>query len=280
MKYLSLLPTICIVFLLWTRPVHGAISLEISNLEKNDDYYSLTATVNGIASSSACYIQIALTSTSANRYFGKTWSSKGEWFSYLSSPEKDFIKQNFIKLDNGQSVKILFNTDLEDPDYKGSGEYSVKLKRYTGESTSPAGESNSLTFTIQEPTPVPTSVSTATPAFSPTPTPTPTATPTSTKTPTISPTNTPTKTITLTQTISPTKLIRNSVSATPSALPTVLGDTTSSAALITVTEINTPSISSVTGVKKDHFDPKKYFFFGLLLMTVSGGWLYFRHRTD
>ena len=144
-------------FLTSSSNVYASINLSISNLQKTDDYYSLDAVVSGIASSSACYVQAMFTAPGDPHYFGFTWSSTGSWFNYVSSPSPDFIKANFIKLENDKSVKILVKPDFSDPDYKGQGDYLLKLRRYTGGSSSSAGESNSLTINLSEPTHSPTS---------------------------------------------------------------------------------------------------------------------------
>lgn len=192
---------ILFLFILPTPSAFAAINLNISNLQTTSDYYSINASVSGIASSSACYVQAMFTAPGDPHYFGSTWSSTGSWFNYQSSPSPDFIKANFVKLENDQPTTILVKPDFADSDYKGTGEYSLKLKRYTGNSSSSAGESNSLTINLAQSTPSPTH-SAANPPLAETSTPTLTQTPTST--PTKIPTTTPTPTSTPSKTITPT----------------------------------------------------------------------------
>ena len=276
MRFISLLLTTCFVFFLFPKISHAAISLTISNPQKQDSFYSVEALVSGIASSSACFVQVVLTAPDSPHYFGQTWGTKGEWFKYQSSPESSFIKDNFIELKNDQSVKILFNSDPEDKDYLGPGSYLLKLKRYTGNSSSSAGESNSLTVDISDPL-VPTSTSAPTSTQTPTSTPTPTAA----STPSNPPTRTPTPNATHTSVPTRVSQPKPTIIATASAAPKILGETTFSAILSsdsgTVLEL-TPSVSE--NKRSSANNSKTFFFVGIFLLTVSGTWLYFRHRTD
>ncbi|MFZ3069166.1 MAG: hypothetical protein WA052_02505 [Microgenomates group bacterium] len=291
MKYFSLLLTTCLVFFLFPKSAHSAITLNISNLEKGESNFSLDATLSGISSSSSCYVQVVITAPGSPHYFGQTWSPKGEWFKYISSPAKEYIVENFIKLENDQTTKIIFNTDPDDEDYKGPGEYLVKLNRYTGGSTSSAGDSNSLTMNIADPTPTsdPTTIITETPTNTPTSTTTPTNTPTNTSTPTPvrTPTKTPTPTPTPTtklKTTTPTKTPVIAIKTTPSNLlstpSTILGESTDSASLSADMVVNieiTPTPENIINKPKNYKTP---FFIGLFLAVSSSALLYFRHRKD
>jgi len=270
------LPTLFLFFcvFLFPKSIFATISLNISNIEKSESSYSLDASISGLSSSSNCYVQIAITAPSAPHYFGQTWSPKGEWFKYISSPAKEYITEYFVKLENDQIAKILFNTDPEDEDYKGPGEYLVKLNRYTGGSSSPAGDSNSLTLNISDPTPTQelVIVATETPTGTSTTAPTSTPTPTPTKTPTPTPTITPTKTPTTTKTITPTKLISSSSA--------VLGESTNSASLSAGIFVKSEAAEES---EREEFKPTNYkipFFIGIFLAISSGTLLYFRHQKD
>lgn len=184
-----------------------AISFGISNFEKINDHYAVEASISGAATGSAYFVQTMLTRTDQNSYFGFTWSQKGEWLKYSSSPDKELIKSNFPVLKNGEMQKILFKPDIDSPKYQGSGEYVLKMKRYTGESSSGYYADNSLTINLTEvtptgtptpptQTPTPTPVQTSTPTQTPTPSPTrpsPTASPTEVTTPA------PTETVAITE---------------------------------------------------------------------------------
>gem|GEM_PF-1597102 len=296
MKYFSLLLTTCLVFFLFPKSVHSAITLNISNLEKGENSFSLDATLSGISSSANCYVQVVITAPGSPHYFGQTWSPKGEWFKYISSPAKEYIVENFVKLENDQTTKIIFNTDPNDEDYKGPGEYLVKLNRYTGSSSSPAGDSNSLTMNITDPTPTsdPTIIITETPTNTPTSTTTPTNTPTNTSTPTPvkTPTKTPTPTPTPVKTFTPTVIktptptknyviaIKTTPTTSPSTFSAILGESTDSASLSAAMVVNieiTPTPKNIVSKPKNHKTP---FFIGLFLAVSSSALLYFRHRKD
>lgn len=274
------------------KNVLAAISLNISDAEKGESYYFLNANLSGISTSSACYVQVAITAPESPHYFGKTWSSKGDWFTYISSPTKEYIKENFIRLENDTPTKILFNSDPDDGDYKGPGEYLVKLKRYTGESSSSAGESNSLTFTIVDPTPTPTPTTEiiSTPTSTITTTPIQTSTPTPTKTPIKTPASTPTPT--RTSTLSPTVIATRPPAGgvlvlEPKQSPTlkigsesaVLGDSIGTSTVSANLFDKNPSYTPEKLAKKS-FNYKNTFFLGVLVSAASGALLYFRLRRD
>lgn len=278
MKYFSLLLTTCLVFFLFPKSAHSAITLNISNLEKGESNFSLDATLSGISSSSNCYVQVVITAPGSPHYFGQTWSSKGEWFKYISSPAKEYIVENFVKLENDQTTKIIFNTDPDDEDYKGPGEYLVKLNRYTGGASSSAGDSNSLTINVADPIPTsdPTIIITETPTNTPTSTTTPTNAPTKTPTPTPTPTKLKTPT--------PTKLPAIAIKTTPTKLlsttSAILGESTDSASLSADMVVNieiTPTPENIINKPKNYKTP---FFIGLFLAVSSSALLYFRHRKD
>ncbi len=190
-----------VFFLLFPKGALAAISFQISNFEKNNDYYTVDALISGAASASAYFVQAMFTPLDSNNYFGFTWSQKGEWFKYISSPDKEYIKSDFSVLETGITKKFLVKPDTDSPKYTGPGQYLLKLKRYTGESQSGTYSDNSLTVTLSDSTPIqeaiPTESSTptptSTPTSSPSPTLTPTKTPTPTPTPTVKPTSTPTR---------------------------------------------------------------------------------------
>ncbi len=286
MKNLSLILTTCLYFFLLPQEILAAISLQISNITQHESYYSLDAVVSGVSSSSACFVQVALTAPEVTRYFGKTWSSKGEWFSYISSPEKEYISENFIKLNNDVVTQIIFNSDPEDSDYKGPGEYTVRLKRFTGESTSYAGESNMLNIILSEPTPTvaqtlsPTQEISVTQTPNITPTPTPTPTPALvTQTPNITPTPTPTPTLKKTPTPIATKSSSMTTMDKQSTQSSVLS--ASDSADTYDFEVNLEEADIATPSKTPRLsNSKNIFFLGLFIATLSGSLLYFRHRKD
>lgn len=154
---------------------------------------SLEIAVNAsLSATSNYYLHGTLRSQSSSKYFGETQNRKGDWIDYVSSPEKEYITSNFF-LTNVQNatwsgqVKLRFKTD--DPNYQGPGLYDLKLRRFTGNSTSPAGESNTLTITLTAALPTPNPSPSLAP--SPTPTPAPSPSPTPTPAPSLKPSPTP-----------------------------------------------------------------------------------------
>lgn len=225
------------------------------------------------------------------KYFGFTFG-QNDWFLYDGSPEKDFIKTNFVPFDTSPdgswSGVLRLRPDKDDPDYKGPGEYIIKVKRYTGESTSAATDDfNQLIVNLSEPTPTPTAVIES-------PSETVSATPTNTLTPSPIAIRTPTPSLTQIKTPTPTPIKtptpepKASVSPTQLLTPTsimgreVLGDSTSSAEINLNILSATPSVT----VKKDGKEQPhstSYFYrnlagFGVLLSSISAGALYLRHK--
>lgn len=135
---------------------------------------SLSATTN-------YYLQAILRSQSSSKYFGETKNNRGDWIDYQSSPEKEYIVSNYFVTDIQNAswsgiIRLRFKAD--DPNYLGPGLYDLKLRRYTGASSSSAGDSNTLTLNLvtnlpsspsPQPTPTPSPILTPTPSPSPTP---------------------------------------------------------------------------------------------------------------
>jgi len=279
------------------RPVCAAIDFQISDFHKEGNFYTVNAQITGAASDSSYFVQAMFTQPDATSYFGFTWGQKGDWFSYLSSPEPDFIKANFPSIPSEQTIKIILKPDTESSKYKGPGEYTLKLKRYTGESTS-GTYSNSLSVTLSDslvtPDPTQTSAPTTSPTSSPTATSAPASTSTPTKTPVItkSPTKTPTVTKTPANTTSTptvsvtakspqaTMTIADLSVSSPSDSPLILGDTTISAYVIDRSPDEAISATEESSLMSNKRPPYKTFFIiGALVASGSGGLLYFRLRS-
>lgn len=175
------------IWLILSLPVTArAVDLVINNVLIDN----LTITIDAsLSATTNYYLQGVLRSASSSKYFGETKNNRGDWIDYISSPEKEFIASNFFLTDvqnaswSGQ-ISLRFKAD--DPNYFGPGTYDLKIRRFTGNSTNSAGESNTLTLTLSAPLPVPSPSPTPTPT--PTPSPTPSPTPT---TPTLTPSPTP-----------------------------------------------------------------------------------------
>lgn len=131
-----------------------------------------------------------------DNYFGLTQNNNGDWIGTSSDRTKYFKVAKEELINNSWSGKLKFKIDMDNSYYKGSGNYSVKVGRYTSSSGSSATWSDSYFVNVvgptSTPTPTPTPTSTPTPTFTPTPTPTNSPTPTSTPTPSLKSSTSPT----------------------------------------------------------------------------------------
>lgn len=130
-------------------------------------------------------------------YCGLT-SVDGSWIKYGADGNKFF---KITIQDNKWEGDIKVKLDNGDSSCKDSGEYKLKIKRYTDNSETFDDQTElTLNFTLPSPSPTPTPTNTPAPTQTPTPTtkPSSTPTPTPTSSPTASPkvTNTPTPKIT------------------------------------------------------------------------------------
>ena len=194
------------LLIMQTAPV-SAVELTITEPVVKGLEVTLSAS---LSASSNYYLQGALRAQSSSKYFGETKNRQGSWIDYVSSPDKDYIVSNFFLteiIESTWSGKLSLRYKTDDTNYFGPGLYDLKLRRYTGNSTSSAGESNTLTITLTEPLP------TLTPTQPPvTPTPSATQAPTSTPDPSALPS------------LRPSLLPSPKIS--PSAVATVAGTTT------------------------------------------------------
>ncbi len=294
MKIVSLIPAL--YFLLFPNVVFAAdINLELLN---QDDYLTINVNISGLertsCKDSTCYLQGMFTSTQGSpKYFGYTFGQY-DWFIYDGSPEKEFIKSNFVpfetSLEGSWSGVIRLKPDKNDPDYKGPGEYLIKVRRYTGESTGPATDDiNILTVNLNEPTPSPTGTPTPAPTNTPSPSPTISSTPTPVKTPsaTASPTPVVTKTPSVTKTptpepsVSPQVVSPTTLLVSPSTAVAVLGESTDSSSYVLNLNSPTPTTDSEKSSKSNQKSSSTFrnlALAGVILSTVSGGALYLRRR--
>ncbi len=113
-----------------------------------------------------------------NNYCGFTWNGS-TWFSGPYSTQEQW--KNFQKItitNNSWNGKVKLKIDPEDTGCKDSGDYKVKIQRFTLSGTGAFDDQNETSLNVVVPT--------STPA--PTPTPTNTPTPKATKAPTATPT--------------------------------------------------------------------------------------------
>jgi cell division septation protein DedD len=204
-------------FFFWTVVPARAIEFSISSAtisgQEADVYVSLTGITSSNCPSARCYLQGMFRAADSAYYFGETLNNKSVWIDYASSPDKEFITENFFAVDiagsswSGQ-LKLRYKPD--DSRYKGPGTYDLKVRRFTGGAGSHAGEAGAVVTLALELPRVPTPTPTIMPTPSSTPTPTPVQTPTPQATPpmmlTPAPTNTPTPAPTKTPTPAPADL--------------------------------------------------------------------------
>lgn len=232
------------LFLSFPSPTFAAISFTLSNPQYQDNELTVDVSLSGLTSTSCsnsiCYLQGAFTAQDKTKYFGSTQSTSGQWYPYISSPDPSYIQSDFFSfqpLEGNWSGTIKIKFDPQDAAYKGSGTYTLKVWRYTGKSSSPAGNaviSVNLASAAPTPTFIPTStqtpstIPTKTPTSKPTPIksgPTATAKPVATTTP--APALTPAKSVIQQSSKEedniPTSILGEMVTASPSASPTIAG---------------------------------------------------------
>lgn len=118
------------------------------------------------------YLEAAFKKVGGTNYFGLTWND-GSWVSYTASA---YLSIKTITTDNSGrwNGSLKAKVDTSSNYYSGSGNYLFQLKRFTSTGTDYWSD-NSITLSINDPTPMPTSKPSTTPA--PTHTPSPTTAP-------------------------------------------------------------------------------------------------------
>lgn len=180
-----------------------AVDFVVSNANVSDDnIISVDILLTNVTKTNCpdgkCYLQGLLSKKGSTTYFGFTQNIADDWIPYQGSPEKTFIKNNYLycvieEVTCSTVGRMKFNHD--DPKYEGPGEYEIKFARYTGESNAHAGSyTEPLVINLDVATPTPDPTATPTPTTTATPTQTPTATPSISPTNTFTPKPTPTKT--------------------------------------------------------------------------------------
>jgi len=160
---------LCLVIISPPRVVASA-TITISNPSVTDDTVTFTVNILGITASGLTdgkgYLQ-AMFVGSDSKSFGYTKNNSGDWYEYIGEPTADYIKSKFYyftPVDGSWSDTMTAKNNYDDSSYKGPGNYILRVKRYTGGSTSSAGDpSNDLTVNLSHAlptlTPSPTSSS-------------------------------------------------------------------------------------------------------------------------
>lgn len=188
-----------------------AIDFSISNPGMNDQEISFDAALSNVTTTNCpddrCYLQGVLRSASSSKYFGESLNTQGNWVDYISNIDTEYIKANFHAADiqkGSWSAKLKVRFKADDPNYQGPGSYDLKVRRYTGKSSTSYAESNTITINLTATIPAPSPTATAVPT-DPVPEPASTSTPTPTPARTPTPSKAPTPTVTVAPT--PTHLI-------------------------------------------------------------------------
>src|SRR3989344_4221541 len=132
---------------------YAAIVFTISNpLVNSDDSIEVDASITGLisssCSSSGCYLKAQLkTLDESKSYFGYTNNNSGEFVDYFSSPSStDEVKSklfNFVPVSGSWSGKLKAKNNFTDTNYIGPGQYTLRFRRFSGNSTTPtSGDSN------------------------------------------------------------------------------------------------------------------------------------------
>ncbi len=199
-KAFSYLIFACLFLFVFASEIKSAAKITISNPVVSSDEVTIQVYIEDLTSKN--YLQGMFTKSTSNpSYFGYTQNNIGDWYKYVGDPEKTEIQSTFFSFtpqDASWSGQLKIKNDTADPDYTGPGDYFLRVRRYTGESSSgPTGDPSNdivvqLSFVLPTPTPtetpIPTTAPTVTPTINPTPTPTKTSTPAPSKTPSPRPT--------------------------------------------------------------------------------------------
>lgn len=216
------------------------------------------------------YLRGVFFETSDN-YFGLTQNNSGDWVGTSSDRTKYFKVAKEELINNSWNGKLSFKIDIDNPYYKGSGNYSVKIGRYTSSSGSSATWSDSYFISVVGPTPTPTST--------PTPTPTPTSTPTPTPTPTVKPTSTPTSTPKPTNSPTPTPTVKASPSASPEATVNLVVNKEEVSGTVSGAQVKSNDFVN-SSVKENYLPAVLLGVSGLLILAAGGSmaWIKKKHQ--
>ena len=221
-KYLI---SVFIFLFVFASKISAAATITISDPVVLNDEVTIQVYVEDLTTKN--YLQGMFTKSTSNpSYFGYTQNNIGDWYKYVREPEKTEIQSTFFYFtpqDASWSGQLKIKNDTADPDYTGQGDYILRVRRYTGESSSglTGNSSNDLIVQLAFVLPTPTPTNTATPTPTPTATAAPTATSTKTPIPTSTKSPTPKPTTTSSSASNPEELvlgIQNSTS-TPQASP-------------------------------------------------------------
>lgn len=257
---------IFLCLLLFPTPTHAAI--ELTAVVKNSGGEIITLEVGISGTDTPYYIQAIITQPGETSYFGYNENNNGDWFPIDATPDTTYIVSNFYKtspVGESWSGELKVKNDPTSANYKGPGEYNIKVRRYTGNSTSHTGDEVILSHSLITPTPTPIPSPTPTPIPSPTPKPT-----SNSASPSPSPSSTPT-------TLS-SELLANEESD-----PQILGDSDVPNQEIDLTPYSSPNPSPPPSVQEDEPSSTRkvagilLILAGLTFLTATGIYFY-KHK--
>ncbi len=213
-------------FVFFISLVQAGFSFTIPQTSINEDQ-EIEATINLALQGQGnknYYLEGAFKREGAVYYFGATWND-ADWVNYTSSNSDKSLKSITTNPEGSWSGVLKTKLDVSSNQFTGSGNYILKINRFTATGSVPTSSDNEITLAVtafptptNEPTPIDTSTPSPTETSSPTPTPT--------KKPTITPTKPPTSKPTLTPTSANTKvdlpasILGTAITPSPTPSPT------------------------------------------------------------
>lgn len=200
------------------------------------------------------YLEGAFKRDGGNYFFGQTWNNT-DWVGYTATNDDKSLKSITTTPEGSWSGTLKVKLDITSSQFIGSGNYILKINRFTSSGFSPTSSDNEVVLAVTaSPTLTPTS-----PASTDTLTPTPT--PADSPTPTLTPTRAPT--LSSTRTPTPTKKPSPTAAKEPEA--------TIPASLLGTSSAVTPTPSSVPKTQAAGFSISNLFAFGGGLIFILGG---------
>lgn len=159
--------------------VFASMSLKINDGPQKVDYneeFEVDVSLKDAPKDASYFLQLAFTAIEKSAYFGYTQKNDGTWHKYGESFENFF--QIATNEEGSWSGKIKGKPNSEDKDFRGAGNYVLKVGRFTSSGKSHSWSDNNFSVYIQAPTftPTPLPTSTSVPTKKPSNTPRPSAT--------------------------------------------------------------------------------------------------------
>ncbi|TSC88165.1 MAG: gamete and mating-type specific protein A [Microgenomates group bacterium Gr01-1014_16] len=212
--------SLILLFFLSTFPAL-AVTITLSNVPSSisTDPFTLNVDISG-PNPGTNYLRVDLFKDGTSNYFGET--NNGSVY-YGGS---DGLQYFPVTINAEGTASAQLTARIGNPshtDYPGSGQYKLKIRRYTSADSNSSSNSNDVQITFDWPTPTPTSTPQPTSPPAPTNTPAPTTTPKLSSTPKPSATPTPKPTsppITVTVTLTTPQVLAEATEFFTNSSPT------------------------------------------------------------